>query len=117
MANPNPSTRTRFKKGQIANPRGAGAHDRTLYEIRRLSNQEVVEVGTLLLLGDITSLRAMAKDKNASALKVMLASLVVKAMRGNVGAFNALLDRIIGKVKDKVEMTGRYSQSTVILLP
>lgn len=116
MANSNPSPKNRFKRGQVANPRGAGAHSAELKLIRKLTTVEIAEVGSFILDSDVLSLQSIAKDRSASALKVMTASIVLKAIKnGDVHALDVLLNRIVGKVKDKVELSEPANAPQIII--
>lgn len=96
-----------FGNGNRANPIGAGAHNKDLKRVRRLTQQEVSELGTLILDHNLAELTAIAKDPYACVLKVWFASIAVKAIsRGDANALNAILDRIVGKPKEHIEVTG-----------
>lgn len=73
-----------------------------------MTNQEIAEVGTLILSADLDKLRAISQDKSASVLKVWIASVAVKAIsRGDAPALSIILDRIAGKPKEFVEHSGK----------
>jgi hypothetical protein len=96
-----------FKPGVVTNPRGGGAHNPSLKAVRRLSQMQIAELGTMILEGNIDSLKAVEKDPAASVLKVMIASVSIKAInKGDHSALAAILDRIVGKPKQVVEMSG-----------
>ena len=97
----------RFKPGQSGNPLGAAAHNPELKKLRRLTQQDVADVGTLIVEGDITTLRKLAADKNENALKGVMASVWLRAYdKGDMNAMDAILNRIIGKVKEVKELQG-----------
>jgi hypothetical protein len=94
------------KVGQVLNPRGAGAHDPIVKRIRKLSQEELHEVGSMLLHRKFTDIEKLAENEDANGLKRVLASVILSAERGgNMAKFNALLDRLIGKVSDRVDIT------------
>lgn len=103
-----------FKKGQSGNPLGARLHNPELRAIKRLTRAEVAEIGTLIVSKNITKLKAIVKDaqKNPdsahSALKVWIAMVALKGMtKGDAHAMDVLLNRLVGKVKDEIELTGK----------
>lgn len=103
----------RIKKGEVRNPLGGRAHDQTDKLIRRLTQAEIADIGTLVIAKNITKLRDIIRDaqKNPdskhSALKVWMAAVAIKAMqKGDAHSMDVLLNRIAGKVKDHVEVTG-----------
>jgi Family of unknown function (DUF5681) len=96
-----------YKKGQSGNPEGGRKHNPIMRRLKALTNEQVAEIGTLILEGNLPQLQAIAKDDTAPALKVLIASVVAKAMqRGDAHALNIILDRIAGKIKERIELTG-----------
>ena len=91
--------KTQFKKGNNANPKGAGAHNPITKTIKKLSNEQVAEVGTILLNGTKEDLQKITADPNSSILKLMVASVAAKAIRnGDSSAMQAIMDRIAGRI-------------------
>lgn len=85
-------------------------------KMRQLTAEEFAEIANLIVKGSIEELRAIAKDESQSALKVMIASVAVKTIsRGDMNALDTLLNRLVGKVKDRVEVTGANGGPQVIL--
>lgn len=100
-----PPKHGQIKPGEVRNPNGARNSPRV--QLARLTHKELLELGQLVLSGSVTDLQEVAKDKNASAAKVMVAALVARVIqKGDTTAFNALLDRFMGPVKQKMELTG-----------
>lgn len=98
--------KNKWRKGQSGNPLGGQKHNPELKMIRNLTEQEVVEIGSLVVKGSIKELRAIAKDEDGSAIRCMIAAVAVKVMsKGDPQALEVLLNRLIGKVKEKVEVT------------
>lgn len=97
-----------IKKGEVRNPKGAGAHNQTLKKIRRMSEKELGEIGTLLINGERQALRAICKDPKSTALRCMIAKMALRAIdHGDEKKFNAIMDRIVGKPKSTVELSGK----------
>lgn len=97
-----------FKKGQSGNPDGGRKHNPDVKKIRRLSKEEVADIASLLLEKNIEGLQAVINDPNSSTLKVWTATLVVKSMKkGDSKCWDVILSRIIGKVPEKFEHTGK----------
>ena len=111
-----PPVHSQFKKGKSGNPLGGKIHKPEIRRIKGLTEKEVVKIGTLVLKGSVDELRAIAKNGKASALKCMMAAVAVRTIsRGDPQALDALLNRLIGRVKDKVEVSGPNSGPQVIL--
>lgn len=93
-----------FKKGQSGNPLGGKLHNKEIKMIKNLTQMQIAEIGSLLLTGNIDQIRALAGDKQASVLKVWFASVISTGIdKGDAFHLNAFLDRIIGKVPDKIQ--------------
>lgn len=96
-----------FKKGQVANPLGAGAHNRVAKHIKYSTIEDVAEVGTMILENNFSSLQKLYKDPETNILKMWFASVALHGIKkGDAAALNAVLDRIIGKCKERIEFTG-----------
>ncbi len=96
-----------YKKGQSGNPLGGKLHDPAMKAIKRLTKNELIEIGNFVIKGDVAALKALRKDDKTSVIKAMVASVALKAIaKGDQGAFEALMIRLIGKVKDEIEHTG-----------
>jgi len=109
-----------FKKGQVGNPLGGGAHNPELKKIRKLTNEQVAEVGSLILTLDAKRIDALRKKKEGvSILQTWIANAAYWAnKRGDVYALNTLLDRISGKIKETKEVKLETNEPQVkIYLP
>ena len=114
MANTKPPVGRPFKKGNNANPRGAAAHNPVVKMIRRMTQEGLGELGSMILNGDIDGLREIKTNPTGhTAFKALLASAAVTAFdKGDMTAVNALLDRVVGKVKDSVHVTTETQKLT-----
>jgi predicted small secreted protein len=114
MANPNPRPGRRFKKGEVHNPLGAGAHNKELRQVKALTQKEIAEVGSFILGNNLEALKAVRANPSSSVFKVWVCSVAITAInKGDAQALNVLLDRIVGKVKDVVENQVTATVSTV----
>lgn len=102
-----------YVKGHSGNPLGSQLHDPELKKLKRLTSAEVAEVGTLILSKNLKALKDIVKDamKNKdsqhSALKAWFAAIAVKAIEtGNATSLDPLMNRITGKVKERIELSG-----------
>jgi hypothetical protein len=102
-------------KGQVPNPLGGGAHDPNKKAMRRLTQAQVAEVASMILSGRVEDLEAIVGNKqkgipadaNASPLKLWFATCALRGItKGDVGILDIFLNRTVGKVKDKLELTG-----------
>lgn len=102
-------------RGQVPNPRGAAAHSPEKKAMRRLTQAQVAEVATMILNGkidDLIKIVGSQKDKippdpDASPLKIWFATVALKAIsKGDMSSLDIFLNRTVGKVKDKIELSG-----------
>lgn len=117
MANKNPhKLPPKWKKGESGNPSGRPKDPPGLKRLKNLSREELVEVGNLVIKGNLDALRLVARDKDATALKTMIAAVCVKVIeRGDMQSLDILLNRLIGKVKDEVEVSGANGEPLIAL--
>lgn len=125
MSNPRPKIteefkKQQFKKGQSGNPKGGPKIPDTMKKLKSLTEAELVEVGTVLLKGKLSELKALAKDPHTTVIQAMVAGMALKAIsRGDSPAFNAIMDRLLGKVKENLNLSGNIGGTSrvVLMLP
>lgn len=94
-----------FKPGQSGNPGGTSKVDRELMVIRKLSKEKFKELANILISGTREDLERMLASPGTTALTEMVIKVVLGiAERGDMTSLDRLLDRLIGKVKDEVEL-------------
>ena len=104
----------RFQKGQIANPRGAAAHNPVVKAVRNLTKERVAEIIEEILTTDPADALEM-KGKAKTLMELWLMAGIQKAVKnGDLAPLNALLDRLIGKVKDQVENSGETTTRVIV---
>lgn len=87
--------------------------NKQMNELRKLSRLQVIQVGTLLLQGNIDDLQECVRDKSTTVLQAMIASVAAKAIRkGDHNALDMILDRIVGKVPAAIELSGGDPDTT-----
>lgn len=103
----------RWYKGQpAANPEGGRAHDPIKKEIKRMASVDVKEILTILLEHPLWSVKRIADDKNEKVITRWFAKAVVHNLSKkngssvDLGPLDRILDRAIGPVSSKVELTG-----------
>lgn len=109
MTNPNPSPKTRIKKGEIRNPTGKGGLTPIKREVRKLTVEAYREIIDLVITNDIDQLQEIIRDKSQPALKVAIAACFATAIKkGDIATVERIIERIIGKVPDvvRVHQTG-----------
>ena len=107
MGNPNPSPENRWKKGQSGNPKG---RDRIPKEIKELIKERRFQLQALfytylqLPIGKLEDLQYSAK---LPARDVWTIRLILKGIStGDYTRFNFIADRLEGKPKASMELSG-----------
>jgi hypothetical protein len=101
---PNPPIESRFKPGASGNPGGRPKQSEAMKRIRALTQEQVEEVGDLILMGNFEALKALKDDPSASVLKTAIAAVAMKIIKkGDAQALNVLLDRLVGKIPSRYE--------------
>lgn len=100
---------------------GRPPDDPTLKAVKMLTKRELAEVGSLILKGNVIDILALVQDKErlkkVSAMHAVIASIVAKIIqKGDMVAFDKLLDRIVGK-NSADEMAPLNLPRVVITLP
>lgn len=109
-----PPVGKRFQKGQVANPLGAAAHNPMVKAVRNLTKERVAEIIEEILTTDPADAHEM-RGKTKTVMEAWLMAGIQKAVRnGDLVPLNALLDRLIGKVKDQVENSGETTARVII---
>lgn len=95
-----------FPKGVSGNPEGARRHNQEVKVLRRLTHEELAHIATTLLKKKKEGVDKIADDPEASALSVWIARIIqTGADAGNSAKLDVILNRLIGKVSDKVDLT------------
>lgn len=86
--------------------KGGTHHNPEIKRIRKLTNEEISEIATLLLDGGKEELKEA--EQEGTNLRRWFAKVIVTAIhRGDFHTLDAIFNRIIGKVKETVELTGK----------
>ncbi len=101
-----PPVKHQFKPGQSGNPLGGRAHDPELRAVKNLTKRELADIGNLIIKNDYDALKKLSKENSATVLQRMLASIAVRIIdKGDMGALDILMNRLVGKVKDEIALT------------
>lgn len=75
--------------------------------LRKLTKDQIADIGGLLLEGSRAQLELVAKDTDTPVLKAMMAQVCLRILNsGSISDLNLLLDRLVGKVKEVHEHSG-----------
>lgn len=96
----------RFAPGNNANPRGARAHNPVKKEFKRLTEQQLREVMELILDTHPDKLEELKTHMHTTTLKAWIAQAALKGLEsGDMGPLLAILDRVLGRIKERVEIS------------
>jgi len=108
----------KFLKGHSGNPAGRKPLDPAIVAIRNLTDDQLKEVGSLLVKGDDQALKKIVDDPKATVLQKMIASISIKAIiKGDEKAFDTIMNRLIGKPKEVVEVKNTGNLGIQIVIP
>jgi len=114
MAKPK-SLGRRFVKGVSGNPLGAKIHNKELKELRRLTAEEFVDLGTVLLDATILDIKEIVSNPKSKSLRVWVSTIIMNGIKkGDARSLNEILDRLIGKQKTEVELSGNKANPIMI---
>lgn len=106
-----------FKKGQSGNPQGGRLHNPEIKRIKALTEAELVDIGSFILKSSLEDMKKKIKHPETSMLEGMVIGLAHKAIvKGDAGAFNALMDRLLGKVKENFNFSGKIGGTSKVIL-
>ncbi len=100
-----PKPKKLFEKGQSGNPSGKAKLPNDIKEVRKVSQFELERAINRLIFLPLEQLRVVIKDPKTSILEIMLATIMAQcAQKGDQQRLEFLLNRMIGKVKDIIDI-------------
>lgn len=94
-----------FKPGQSGNP--AGRPPEAPAALKNYTKKEIAEVLCRMMKMTVDELVRFSKHPEATALEVIISSVIRECMKkGDFWALDKMLERVIGKVPLKQELTG-----------
>jgi hypothetical protein len=101
-----PPTHTRFKPGQSGNPGGKVKVPDDIKEARKLNQHELERIVNKYLYMDRDAVKAAISAPGTPMMELMVASIVAQAaQKGDHQRLDFVLNRLIGKVKDQLDVT------------
>jgi hypothetical protein len=101
-----PPEHSRFKKGQSGNPGGKPKVPDDIKEARKLNQIELERAINRLIWLPRAELKALIENPETPMFEMMLASIVAQAaQKGDQSRLEFILMRVIGKVKDQLEVS------------
>lgn len=104
-----------FLPGQSGNPNGQPKVPQEIKDARQLTKLELERLLNKYMVMTKDEVQEALKNPATPALELMIGSIVAKAVSGGDDKrLNFLLERMIGKVKEKVEHTGADGQALAL---
>jgi N,N'-diacetyllegionaminate synthase len=104
-----------FKPGQSGNPLGGSIVPPEVAKARKLNANDVTILITRLFRMSLVELQEMMNDPKATTMELIVGKIVAQAIKhGDYSRVNALWDRSIGKVTDKIHHS--VSKPTIMRL-
>jgi hypothetical protein len=99
------SKTTQFAKGQSGNPTGKVPVDPRVKEIKKFTAEELEQLISVLLEAGPDELERIDADPTAPMIKKIMASILTRTqMTGSMQQLDMVLNRLIGKVKERMEV-------------
>lgn len=93
-----------FQKGQTGNPKGT-ILPKDLAQAKTLNKRMTLEIFNKCIFMTLEQLNMRLKDPTTCAIELAICRVLVKAIElGDDRRINFLLDRLVGKVTEKVEL-------------
>lgn len=95
-----------FKKGSSGNPSGRSKLDNELAEVRKMTKEHYRDLCTLLMGTRTEELQALLDKPETSMLTtIIIRCLMVAGEKGDSHSLDKIMERVIGKVKDEMDVT------------
>jgi len=96
-----------WKKGQSGNPKGRVKLTPDQRKMKSLTQDEYLNIANELIYLNLRDLVQLTKEDTTSSLKMMMIAVIVRAIKtGDEKKITFYLDRLIGTIRSKVEVTG-----------
>jgi CRISPR/Cas system type I-B associated protein Csh2 (Cas7 group RAMP superfamily) len=99
-----PKSDTYFKLGQKGGP-GRPRMTKAQKHLRRLTREKLTDLINLGLTAQRENIQDAFKDKEATALELIISKQIAKAIAGDAKAIDFIVSRSIGKVIEQHEVT------------
>lgn len=108
MANPRPNPAYQFKPGVSGNPGGRPRLPEDVAEARKLNRVEFDRIANRYLYMSSDEAKAALQRPDCPMIEKIVGTIIIKGIQGGDHArLGFLLDRILGKVKDTVEIENK----------
>lgn len=94
-----------FKKGQSGNPLGGQLHNPIIKAMKQMTEKALAETIEKIMISPKQDVKDMLEDPTLSlAQRIVIKSAIKAESDGSFHSLNTILERVLGKVPDKVEI-------------
>lgn len=104
-----------FKKGQSGNPSGRPKLPADILEGRKLNQIEVARILNRFSNYTLIQLKEILESPESTTLELAIGKIMAEGIKtGDQSRINFILDRMIGKVPDKIELSGEVKNEITV---
>lgn len=95
-----------WKPGESGNPAGGQPLPAEIKALRTITQKQVAEIASVILTGNLEKVKQVVADPNSTPMQVWFCTCILKGIaKGDAFAMDKLLERVIGKVKEKIDLS------------
>ena len=114
--NGNPENLKPWAPGTSGNPNGRPVIPEEIKKMRKLTNEELKDIGDLLLFGNLDELNKVIADPRETVLRIWFAKIIKRAVENNeLDPLETLLDRLVGKTTNETKLDVGGSLHTALV--
>jgi hypothetical protein len=103
-----------FQKGKPGGP-GRPPHPPDFKQLKELTRTELEYILNKFMFHTKEEIEAIMKEKTTTAIEAMVGAIILKAVdHGDQIRLNFVLDRLIGKVKDVIDVNGKITLEDLV---
>lgn len=106
-----------FPKGKSGNAKGRPPGDPITKKFREINNVQLIDCLTVMCALTKDELLKVYHDEKTPSFQLVVARIIGDAIKGKPFATSVLLERLCGKVKERVEHSGLTESQVIIQLP
>lgn len=107
----------KIRKGTVLNPAGYHAQNKNKRELKNLTHDSLSELAKTVVRGKMSDLVDIIKNPDEEPLIVGIANCLLTAIkRGDWSTISAILDRILGKMPDNLNIAHSLTNKPQVII-